>query len=174
MSSKPIALFTLLLSAAALIWSPEAPAQLDRLKNAAERVGGLVDSDEETSSGNTAGQSDEASSAGSESATADAERIIALHAEHGNVLDTIHGNSVVYYDNPDAAREGLDKIEAAEAAAAEIRPLMQVVAERYGRERGAITEAMDAAGVSVDKANYMVAANAHDLFEFLEQLAKAR
>jgi hypothetical protein len=107
-------------------------------------------------------------------AQADAERIIALRDKHGDVLDSIHGRSVVYYDDPESAREGLETIEAAEAAAEEIRPLMQTVAERYGRERGAITEAMDAAGVSVDKANYMVAANAHDLFEFLEQLAGTR
>ena len=115
-----------------------------------------------------------ASEAAGAGAQADAERIIASRDKHGDVLDTIHGRSVVYYDNPESAREGLATIEAAEAAAGEIRPLMQTVAERYGRERGAITEAMDAAGVSVDKANYMVAANAHDLFEFLEQLAATR
>lgn len=107
-------------------------------------------------------------------AQAHAEQIVAMRERHGDVLDSIHGNSVVYYENPEAAREGLETIGTAEAAAEEIRPLMQTVAERYGRERSAITEAMDAAGVSVDKANYMVAANAHDLFEFLEQLAGTR
>jgi hypothetical protein len=119
-------------------------------------------------------EADASARAAGANAQAHAERIVALRDRLGDILDTIHGNSVVHYDNPDAAREGLETIEAAEAAAGEIRPLMQTVAERYGRERGAITEAMDAAGVSVDKANYMVAANAHDLFEFLEQLDGTR
>jgi hypothetical protein len=123
-------------------------------------------------------QAAQAASAASEAAgagaQADAERIIALHAAHDDALRAIHGNSVVYYEDPESAREGLETIELAEAAAAEIRPVMQAVVQRYGRKRGDITEAMDAAGVSVDKPNYLVAANAHDLFEFLEQLAGTR
>jgi hypothetical protein len=174
MSPKPTTISIMLLSVGLLAWAPGTSAQLDRLKSAAERVGGLVEDVEQPDSGDTDRKDDPEGSAGRETATADAEAIIALHSEHGEVLGSIHGNSVVYYDNPDAANEGLATIEAAETAAAEIRPLMKNVAERYGRERGAITEAMDAAGVSVDKANYMVAANAHDLFEFLEQLAGTR
>lgn len=107
-------------------------------------------------------------------ATSDAERIIELHARHDDVIDTIHGHSVVYYDDPEPAREGLAIIEAAEAAAAEIRPVMQGIAERYGLESNQITEALDAAGVSLDKRNYLIEANARDLHEFLEQLAETR
>jgi hypothetical protein len=144
-----------------------ATAQLERLKSAADALGSLNETTSESSSG-------EAGSGDAGNAASDARRIIELHAAHADALDSIHGRSVVYYDNPDAAREGLAVIESAESSAAEIRPVMKTVAERYGRERGPITEAMDAAGVSVDKPNYMVAANAHDLFEFLEQLTTTR
>ncbi len=166
---KTIAIALLLTATTAV--PPVATAQFDRLKDAAERLVGAADSEADSSSNRNAVDEGKA---GGGNASADAERIIALRNKHGDVLETIHGNSVVYYDTPEAAREGLDTIEAAEAAAAEVRPVMQVIAERYGLERGSITEAMDAAGVSVDKPNYMVEANARDLFEFLEQLAGTR
>jgi len=162
MSCKSVSLFIAPFLALGLIWPLPGAAQLDRLKNAVEEVRGAVEGKQAAS---------EAAGAG---AQADAERIIALHEEHSGALEEIHGNSVIYYDNPDAAREGLATIEAAEAAAEKIRPVMKEIAQRYGRERGQITEAMDAAGVSVDQPNYMVAANAHDLFEFLEQLDDTR
>ncbi|NBB94036.1 MAG: hypothetical protein GVY32_12805 [Gammaproteobacteria bacterium] len=149
-----------------------APAQLDRLKDAAaERLGGLVESSASSESSDPNAQ---AAAADSGDPAAHARQVIALHADHSDSLDAIHGNSVVYYDNPDAAREGLGRIESAEAAAAAIRPLAKALTERYGWERGRITEAMDAAGVSVDKPNYMVEANARDLHEFLQQLDDTR
>lgn len=172
MPSRPFAITIFLLCFLQNAWPVPALAQIDRL-----RIAAGYDAVSEAalySQTKTSVDGADSADANGSNAQSNAERIVTLRDQYTEMLDTIHGNSVVYYDNPEAVREGLNTIEAAEAAAAEIRPVMRVVAERYGRERGSITEAMDAAGVSVDKPNYMVAANAHDLFEFLEQLADTR
>mgnify|MGYP006902136903 CR=1 FL=1 len=144
MPSRPFAITIFLLCFLQNAWPVPALAQIDRL-----RIAAGYDAVSEAalySQTKTSVDGADSADANGSNAQSNAERIVTLRDQYTEMLDTIHGNSVVYYDNPEAVREGLNTIEAAEAAAAEIRPVMRVVAERYGRERGSITEAMDAAG----------------------------
>src|SRR6056297_398987 len=115
--------------------------------------------------------------AGSEdaaTATADAEKILALRRTHADAMDVIHGRSVVYSDSAEAVSEAIAVIQDAETAADAMRPFLLEFQARYGSDEAEIAAALDAAGADADSANTRVAYNAAELYDFLEELENTR
>ena len=107
-------------------------------------------------------------------ATEDAQAILDLQQAHSDMIASIHGRSVVYYDNPGAVDEALAAIEAAEASAEAIRPTLLEFGQKYGSQGAAIEEALDAAGAEASSTNSRVAYNAMALLGFLDKLRGTR
>jgi len=157
---------------AAFVEANPGAAESDQVASLHTRIATLGSAIESTEAGAEAAEA-EAAVAGA-SASEDAERILALRSEHDEAIRTIHGRSLVYYGTADELRDVLDKIESAEASAQEIRPFLMEFRERYGGEREAVRNALDAAGAQAESDNTRVAYNAATLYEFLEKLDGTR
>lgn len=107
-------------------------------------------------------------------ASEDAQAILDLQQAHSETIGSIHGRSIVYYDNPDAVSEALATIEAAEAVGDSIRPMLLEFRNKYGSQSTAVEAALEAAGADAESSNSRVAYNAVALFDFLDKLQQTR